>query len=221
MCAHELTLAVEQKRKGSNSDQGFEKPLPVKLSKMPPMPALTLTRSISPARPTDRRARLSSGIRPDPKSFGSFRNITDVKSILPDDLYKAIHEEIPDNLDIGTLITFDNKEKKQYLNHAAFGRPYDSVLDLSLKLRRFAESNSDVFYDQACLPLINNTYKVLEDFLGTKQIVLVPNCTLGIRAVLEHLTKEKGHRALALLQPLYGSTQKLVESYRVVGDVDR
>ena len=188
---------------------------------MAPMPALTLTRTISPALPTQRRARLSSGTRPDVKSFGSFRNISDVKSVLPDGLYKAIHEEIPDDLEIDKLVTVDNKERKQYLNHAAFGRPYDSVLDLSMKLRRFAESNSDVFYDQACLPLINNTYKVLEDFLGTKQIVLVPNCTLGIRAVLQHLTKEKGHRAVALLQPLYGSTQKLVESYRAIGDIDR
>ena len=124
-------------------------------------------------------------------------------------------------MEIDKLVTLDNKEKKQYLNHAAFGRPYDSVLDLSMKLRRFAETNSDVFYDQACLSLINNTYKVLEDFLGTEQIVLVPNCTLGIRAILQHLTKEKEHRAVALLQPLYGSTQKLVESYRAIGDIDR
>jgi hypothetical protein len=78
-----------------------------------------------------------------------------------------------------------------------------------------------VFYDQACLPLINNTYKVLEDFLGTKQIVLVPNCTFGIRSVVEHLTHEKGHRTMAILRPLYGATQKLLEAYRTSGSLDR
>ena len=188
---------------------------------MPPMPALTLTRTIAPALPAQRRARLSSGSRPDVKTFGSFRSSNDVKSVLPEDLYRTIHEDIPDDLDIEKLVTIENKDSKQYLNHAAFGRPYDSVLELSMKLRRFAETNADVFYDQACLPLINHTYQVLDEFLGTKQVVLVPNCTLGIRAVLEHLVKEKDHRAVGLLQPLYGSTQKLVESYRTAGDIDR
>jgi len=183
------------------------------------MPALTITRTVAPALPSPRKARLSSGGRT--KSIGSFRSATDIRTVVPEDIYKALHDDIPSDLDFRNLITFDNKQKHQYLNHAAFGRPYDSVLDVSLSLRRFAETHSDVFYDQACLPLISNTYRVLEDFLGTRQVVLVPNCTFGIRSVLEHLVKERGHRSIGLLQPLYGATQKLIGSYKKTADVDR
>jgi len=156
------------------------------------------------------------------KTFGSFRNTSNLKSILPEDLFSAVFGDIPDNLDIAKLVTFDGgKGQRHFLNHAAFGKPYGQVLDLSLKLRQFAESNPDVFYDQACLPLVENTYKVLEEFLGTDKLVLVPNCTTGMKCVLDHLTKEGGHRSVAQLSPLYGATQKLLEFYRTGGDIDR
>ena len=151
-----------------------------------PVPLLDAEKSVMTVVPSPRRAHHSSGSR---KTIGSFRDVADVKSILPDSIYSALYDDIPDGLDIKTLITLDPGQQRQYLNHAAFGRAYDSVVDLSFNLRRFAESQPDVFYDQACLPLINNTYKVLEDFLGTKQVVLVPNCTFGIHSVVEHLVR--------------------------------
>ena len=51
------------------------------------------------------------------------------------------------------------------------------MLKLNSRLREFSETHPDIFYDQACLPLINYTYQVLEEFFQTDQLVLVPNCT--------------------------------------------
>jgi hypothetical protein len=77
------------------------------------------------------------------------------------------------------------------LNHAAFGRPYDQVLQLSLALRAESEIRADVFYDQVLHSLINGyTYPALTDFFGTENVVLVPNCTFGMKAVVEKLRKD-------------------------------
>ena len=59
-------------------------------------------------------------------------------------------------------LTWVVQTDKHFLNNAAFGRAYDSVLELSFKLRRFAETSPDIFYDQACLPLVDYTYSVLQ-----------------------------------------------------------
>jgi len=153
--------------------------------------------------------------------FGSFRNCGDIKSLIPTDLHSAIFDDIPDNLDPKKLITIDESNDKHYLNNAAFGRAYDDVLDLSFKLKRFAETNPDIFYDQVCLPLIDHTYEVLEKFFATENLVLVPNCTFGIKSIIEHLVQEKGHKNLAQLTPIYGSTGKLMDYYKSTGYVDK
>ena len=101
------------------------------------------------------------------RSIGSFRSNGDLKTLLPEDIFSSLFDPIPDNLDVRKLITIPNSNGKHYLNNAAFGRAYDDVLTLSSKLRLFAETNPDTFYDQACLPLIDNTYDVLEDFFDT------------------------------------------------------
>ena len=59
-----------------------------------------------------------------------------------------------------SLITIPESNGKHLLNNAAFGRAYKDVLSLSSKLRHFAETNPDTFYDQACLPLVDHTYEV-------------------------------------------------------------
>ena len=147
-------------------------------------------------------------------TIGSFRNNLDIKTLLPEDLYSDIFDPIPDNLDVRTLISLPQGNGRHYLNNAAFGRAYDDVLTLSGKLRTFAETHPDVFYDQACLSLIEHTYQVLETFFGTDKMVLVPNCTMGLRSVMERLVKDGRHRVLAQLSPIYGATQKLLEYYR-------
>jgi hypothetical protein len=154
-------------------------------------------------------------------TIGSFRDNVDIRSLLPPDLYSAIFDPIPDNLELDDLITIRKNEGKHYLNNAAFGRAYDEVLKLNSRLREFAETQPDIFYDQACLPLIKHTYRVLEDFLLTDQMVLVPNCTFGLKAVLDHLVKDRQHGVIAQLAPIYGATQKLLECYKEAGKIDK
>jgi len=182
------------------------------------MPALTIPRQPSVAFPPMQKVPFRKESR---QKFGSFRSNGDIKSLIPKDLYSAIFDEIPDNLDVKNLITVEQGLERHYLNNAAFGRAYDDVLDLSFKLKRFAETNPDIFYDQTCLPLISHTYDVLEDFFGTEKLVLVPNCTFGIKTVIEHLVREKNHKILAQLTPVYGATQKLMDYYKSTGDVDK
>jgi len=183
-----------------------------------PMPALTIPRNP----PTGPHIGQKVPFRKDSKqTFGSFRNTGDIKNLIPKDLYSAIFDEIPDNLDPKNLIKVEETGDKHFLNNAAFGRAYDDVLDLSFKLKNFAETNPDIFYDQVCLPLVNHTYDVLEEFFGTENVVLVPNCTFGIKSILEHLVQEKGHKNLAQLTPVYGATQKLMDYYKSTGYVNK
>ena len=142
-------------------------------------------------------------------SIGSFRSSFNLRTILPDDIYSSLFDPVPDNLDIKKLITVPDNKRRHFLNNAAFGRAYDDVRNLGDRLRQFAESNPDTFYDQACLPLINHTYEVLEDFFKTDKIVMTPNCTFGMRAVLERIIAD-GHKVVAQLSPIYGATQKLL-----------
>ena len=93
-----------------------------------------------------------------------------------------------DDLDIADLITTrDRNSPVAYLNHGAFGRAYDASMKLSIQLRLFAEENPDLFYDQLLMPLLKNSYSVLEDFFGFESkndgsnCLLVPNCTMGMR----------------------------------------
>ena len=60
-------------------------------------------------------------------TIGSFRDNVDIRSLLPPDLYSAIFDPIPDNLDLNDLISIKKNQGKHYLNNAAFGRAYDEV----------------------------------------------------------------------------------------------
>ena len=153
-----------------------------------PLPALTINNSqLGIPLKEDFHKKLKSN------TIGSFRSNGDLKTLLPEDIFDSLFDPIPDNLDVRKLITIPNRNEKHYLNNAAFGRAYDDVLNLSSKLRLFAETNPDTFYDQACLHLIDNTYDVLEDFFDTDKIVLVPNCSFGLRSIMERLVREKHH----------------------------
>ena len=187
-----------------------------------PMPALTLNNGPI-GKPIGTPLPYGEGKKENVKrgNIGSFRSNKDLKSLLPADIYSALFEPVPDDLDIRSLITLPRNQGKHHLNNAAFGRAYDEVLALSGKLRHFAETDPDTFYDQACLPLIDHTYSVLEQFFCTEQLVLVPNCSFGLRAVVERLVRARRHRVMAQLAPLYGATQKLLEFYRTQGQVDK
>jgi 5-histidylcysteine sulfoxide synthase len=181
------------------------------------MPALTI--SDSGSFPSKEFPELKNEVRK--TMIGSFRDNVDVKSLLPPDLYSAIFDPIPDDWSLNSLITIKKNQGKHYLNNAAFGRAYDEVLKLNSRLREFSESHPDIFYDQACMPLIKYTYKVLEEFFQTDLMVLVPNCTFGLKSVMDHLVKDRKHRVIAQLAPIYGATQKLLECYQATGSIDK
>ncbi|XP_057311153.1 uncharacterized protein LOC130648998 isoform X1 [Hydractinia symbiolongicarpus] len=149
--------------------------------------------------------------------IGSFRDSTDVKKFLPGNLYEALYSDISDNLDIHDLIKVVSNSA--YLNNAAFGRAYSDVYKLSMLLREFSETSSDVFYDQVCLPLVKHSYEVAEAFFRTENVLLVQNCTFGMKSVADLLIKEKQHERIACLDPLYGATKKLLSFYEENDDI--
>jgi len=145
------------------------------------------------------------------ESIGSFRSDTDVQNHLPRELYNAIFDDIPNNLDARELITV--KGKSVLFNNGAFGHAYDEVRRLSRSLRDFSEDEPEVFYDQVCLPLVNYSYAVLEEFMETRNVLMVPNCTMGMKCVAELLIRQQKHKDVACLLPLYGATAKLLQYY--------
>eukprot|EP00111_Clytia_hemisphaerica_P016719 TCONS_00049577-protein len=145
------------------------------------------------------------------QTVGSFRNDVDVQKHLPRELYNAIFGDIPNNLDAQRLITVP--QNKTLLNNGAFGHAYDDVRKLSRMLRDFSEDESEIFFDQVCLPLVNHSYAVVEEFMETPNVLLVPNCTMGMKCIAEHLVRQQGHKSIASLFPLYGATAKLLEYY--------
>ena len=151
-------------------------------------------------------------------NIGSFRNDPDIQKNLPKNIHDALFNEIPDNLDVAKLITL--KTNKVSLNNGAFGHAYDDVIKLSFMLREFGEFNPEVFYDQVCLPLINHTYEVAERFFGTENVLLVPNCTTGMRCIAEKLVRELNHTSVACLQPIYGATAKLLQYFETKGFIE-
>ena len=121
-------------------------------------------------------------------------------------------------------ISFSNyKASRAYLNNAAFGKAYDVCYELSKKLHDFSENDPDVYYDQALLPMVQNTYKIANEFFKTKNLVLTPNCTISLKAVRDTLVNTGKHHNIAYLSPLYGATQKLLnqltesdEKYKII-----
>ena len=135
---------------------------------------------------------------------------------------------------IGSLITHQTSSDAPLalLNHGAFGKAYDDCMKLSIELRVFAEQNPDLFYDQLLMPLLKHSYNVCSDFFGLKtpsNCVLVPNCTMGMKAVMDKLLLRKtsttchGQKMQQLIgqdvvnvgyvSPIYGATKNLLKSY--------
>ena len=151
-----------------------------------------------------------------------------------DNLFMYDHFNTNSKTDISSLIT--NARGLEYpvafLNHAAFGKAYDSCTRLSIQLRRFADQHPDLFYDQLLMPLLKHSYNVCADFFelnDSKNCVLVPNCTIGMKAIMDKLLLKKastvyhGNKMQQLgdndivhvgyLSPIYGATKNLLKSY--------
>ena len=62
------------------------------------------------------------------------------------------------------------------LNAGAFGTAYDAVRELEAALRRYSEDESEIFYDQLCIPLVRRSLGIARRFFGTQRCLFVPNC---------------------------------------------
>ena len=151
------------------------------------------------------------------QKIGSFRCSDDLQRILPNDLQEALFGDIIDTKDVSNLISL--QDDKVFLNNAAFGRAYDEVCRLGKMLRDYAERVPDVFYDQVCLPLLQYSYSVLEDFFNSRNVLMVPNCSFGMKCVAEHLFQKQTNLSIAFLSPLYGATRKLLQYYQHEGHI--
>ena len=60
------------------------------------------------------------------------------------------------------------------------------------------------------IPLLENSLYEAENFFGTKNVVLIPNATCGLKSILDTLKTKNSN--FAYLSPLYGATQKLLKS---------
>ena len=137
-------------------------------------------------------------------------------------------------LDITDLITTNREPDNPIalLNHGEFGRAYDACRKLSLKLQMFAENHPDLFYGQLLVPLLKHSYDVCVNFFNLKNpenCVLVPNSTMGMKAVMEKLLLKRASTMPAgktiqqlsnqdvinvgYLSPIYGATKNLLRSY--------
>ncbi len=64
-----------------------------------------------------------------------------------DDIF---NDDVTSN-DASTISVDRGATSAAFLNNGAFGRAYDRVRNLSTELRKFAEENPDVFYDQVTI----------------------------------------------------------------------
>ena len=55
------------------------------------------------------------------------------------------------------------------------------------------------------------------EFFETSNIVLVPNCSIGMKSILETLVKHNRSMTVAYLSPVYGATQKLLQCFKNEG----
>jgi len=58
---------------------------------------------------------------------------------------------------------------------------------------------------------------VASEFFETRNIVLVPNCSIGMKSILETLVKHNKSLTVAYLSPIYGATQKLLQCFKNEG----
>jgi hypothetical protein len=54
-------------------------------------------------------------------------------------------------------------------------------------------------------------------FFESRHVVLVPNCSIGIKSVLERLVAADARPTAAYLSPVYGATQKLLQCFKNEG----
>lgn len=66
--------------------------------------------------------------------IGSFRDSGDLKKILPEDLFAEIFDDEIARDPNASKISVDITESISFLNNGAFGRPYDKVFRILIKI---------------------------------------------------------------------------------------
>ena len=70
---------------------------------------------------------------------------------------------------------------------------------------------------QVCLDLVRHSVEVASGFFESQNLVLVPNCSIGMKSILERLVKKNKGLTVAYLSPVYGATQKLLKVFQKEG----
>jgi selenocysteine lyase/cysteine desulfurase len=107
--------------------------------------------------------------------------------------------------------------KWTYLNHGAFGATTRFAMKLAEQWRYFVERQPLKFYDRELFPLIVASIKALAKFINVRdpqELVLLPNATSGLHAVLESvLNTSKNHKTTILcFSTRYGAVRKMMDS---------
>eukprot|EP01062_Namystynia_karyoxenos_P015652 TRINITY_DN1568_c0_g1_i1.p1 TRINITY_DN1568_c0_g1~~TRINITY_DN1568_c0_g1_i1.p1 ORF type:complete len:1371 (+),score=475.37 TRINITY_DN1568_c0_g1_i1:150-4262(+) len=149
-------------------------------------------------------------------TIGSFRDAGgnddhELQGLLPKRLrYMLSEESVPASADWRPSFPFE--PTRHYLNHGAFGAPFKEISELADAIRSYQEKDPGLYFDRVCLPLVRRSYAKAREVFQSDCIALVPNCTMGMRGVMEALLERtKGSAAVAYLPPLYGASQKLVQ----------
>merc|ERR1719193_1907886 len=130
------------------------------------------------------------------EKIGSFRDVGEpsLKKLLPATLYDSLFLNQTSDENLGSK----SVSREAHLNYAAFGMGQEDCVALALSLKKFSEEHPEVWYDQLLMPLLRRSYEKTAEFFGiedaSRGICLVPNCTLGMKSVLQKLTINSAER---------------------------
>ncbi|XP_041463183.1 L-cysteine desulfhydrase-like [Lytechinus variegatus] len=99
-----------------------------------------------------------------------------------------------------------------FLNHGAFGAVLKDALKVAQQWQRYIEKQPLRFFDREVLPHMAYVTRRLAEFVGCEAIgiVLVPNVTTAINAVVRSIPFKKGERIFCL-NITYGAVKKLLK----------
>ncbi|XP_072178811.1 uncharacterized protein [Diadema setosum] len=153
------------------------------------------------------------------RDFGSFHS-SNVQELCeaPEDLYEppSFPFELPKFTDceFGTEVRQKHflLEDCTFLNHGAFGATLRDALDVAQQWQRYVERQPLRFFDREVLPHMAYITRRLAKFVGSDAtgIVLVPNVTTAINAVIRSIPFQKGEKIFCL-DTTYGAVKKLLK----------
>ena len=97
-----------------------------------------------------------------------------------------------------------------FVNHGAFGSPLAVAFEASSRWRRYAEQQPLRFIDRELFPYLVKATKQLAGHVvaDARDLVLVPNATTGLNAVIQSVPLQKGDEVL-MFDCTYASVKKM------------